>query len=100
MNRAQLHGTSGANSGQIDINIEGILVKLPFLKQRKLPKIAEGPMDEKLVNGGPEDFIEQYVMEELMDAFEHKDLKKFKQALEAMVLGMFDWEGHRKNGEM
>ncbi len=75
-------------------------LNLPFLKEKNWPRIAKGPQEDKLINGDPEDFIEQYILDELMDAFEHKDTKKFKQALEAMVLGMFDWERHRKDGKM
>lgn len=61
-------------------------IKLPFLKNKQTPRIAQEPMEEKLVNASPEDLISDHCMTELMNAWESKDHSKFKKALEAVVL--------------
>ena len=49
-------------------------------------------MEEKMVNGSPDDHLESHCAGELMDACETKDVKKFRAAIEALVMNMFDWE--------
>lgn len=66
-------------------------MKLPFLKHRKLPRIAVDPMQEKLVQGSSSDHLEDYVSGELMDAVANKDVKAFRSAIEALLMGMFEW---------
>jgi hypothetical protein len=64
---------------------------LPFLKESKWPRVGK-PMEEKLVNGDAEDHLEHHCMTELMDAVMNKDIGRFRAALEALVLNMFDRE--------
>lgn len=64
---------------------------LPFLKNKR-PRVAPGPQDEKLVNASPEDHVAEYCIQELMDAVPKKDIKKFRDAVEALVMNMFEWD--------
>lgn len=67
--------------------------KLPFLKNKKLPRVTSEVQDEKIYNGNSDDYLEKHLIEEMMDAHHEKDTKKFRQALEAVVHGMFVAEG-------
>lgn len=53
-------------------------------------------MDEKLVNGSPEELLEDHLIGELMDAVERHDVKGFRSAMEAMVLHMFEESDERE----
>lgn len=64
---------------------------LPFLKQKRLPRVATEPPDEKLINGDPDDYLEEHCASELMDAYKAKDPKLFRQALEALVMNCFEF---------
>ncbi len=64
---------------------------LPFLKNRSWPRIAK-PMEEKMVNGSPDDHLEAHCAGELFEAIESKDVAKFRHALEALVLNCFESE--------
>jgi len=64
---------------------------LPFLKGRKTPRIAP-PLEEKLVKGSSDELLNHHLISELLDAYEAKDVKLFKQALESLVLQMFDFD--------
>lgn len=66
-------------------------MKLPFLKNRRLPRIATEPMEEKLINGSSDDHLEAHCVGELMEAVQSKDVKKFRSAIEALVMNMFDY---------
>jgi hypothetical protein len=66
---------------------------LPFLKNRKTPRIATEPQEEKLVNGSQDDHIEDQMSSELFDACQSKDASKFRSALEALVMNCFDFDG-------
>jgi hypothetical protein len=68
-------------------------MNLPFLKNRKMPRIAVDPMQEKLVQGSAQDHLEDHVSGELMDAVANKDVKAFRSAIEALLMGMFDFDG-------
>lgn len=68
-----------------------IIVKLPFLKNKTWPRIAK-PIEEKMVNGSADDHLEFHCAGELMDAVETKDVSKFRSALEALVMNMFEHE--------
>lgn len=69
-------------------------MQLPFLKN-KLPRVAKEAPAEKMVNGSPEDHVEDHCIAELIDACEAKDVRKFRQALEALLLNSFDWDGDK-----
>lgn len=66
-------------------------MKLPFLKNSKLPRIAVDPPEEKLIGGS----ISDHVMKELMDAAHDKDVKKFRASLEALLMDYCEGD---KNG--
>lgn len=67
-------------------------MKLSFLKNRRIPRIKTEPQDEKLVNGSASDLLEDHCIGELMDAAQSKDIKRFRAALEALIMNMFDME--------
>lgn len=66
-------------------------MKLPFLKNKHWPRVAK-PMEEKMINGTPEDHLESHCAGELIDAVESKDVAKFRSALEALLMNMFEEE--------
>jgi hypothetical protein len=68
-------------------------MKLPFLKTRRLPRIATEPTEEKLVNASGSDHVDDHCMGELFDAVQAKDVARFRSAVEALVLNLFDFEG-------
>lgn len=65
-------------------------MQLPFLKESKYPRFAKDALKDKLINGSEDDHLEFHCVQELMDSVEHKDVKSFRAALEALVLNMFD----------
>lgn len=65
-------------------------MKLPFLKNRRLPRVAADPQEEKLVNGSASDHLQDHCMGELFEAASEKNVAKFRSALEALVLDMFE----------
>jgi len=65
-------------------------MNLPFLKNRKLPRIATEPREEKLVNASSSDHIDDHMAGELMDAVATKNVAAFRSAIEALVMNMFD----------
>jgi len=67
-------------------------MKLPFLKRHKLPRVEIKNPEEKLINGSAEDHLEDYAIGEMMEAISEKNIKKFRSALEAMVLNQFEEE--------
>jgi hypothetical protein len=66
------------------------MVNLPFLKKRKAPRMQE-PKPERLVNGSPDEMLEDQMIDELMDAAHDKDPSKFRHALEALIMNSFDY---------
>ena len=74
-------------------------MKLPHLKNRKFPRVAPKPMEEKLVQGSESDHMEDYCVGELFDACEQRDPKAFLAAVEALVLNCFDYEGGEDDQE-
>jgi len=69
-------------------------MNLPFLKARRTPRIkVDGLPDEKMINGPDDDVIDAHLCSELMKACEEKDAKKFRLALEALVLNAFEDDG-------
>jgi hypothetical protein len=72
-------------------------MKLPYLKN-KVPRVAKTAPEEKLVQGSPEDYVEDHCLGELFEACEEKDPKKFRQALEVLVMNLFDWDGENNAG--
>jgi hypothetical protein len=67
-------------------------MELPFLKNRKIPRMAKDKPDDKLVNASSQDHIDDYCTQELMDACASKDVKRFRSALEALILNLFQDE--------
>ena len=65
-------------------------MKVPFLKNKKVPRIAVDPPEAKLINGNSSDLLEERCTTELMDAAGTKDVKKFRAALEALVMNCFE----------
>ncbi len=63
---------------------------LPFLKERRWPRIAP-PMDEKSYGLSSDEQLEDACMSELMDAVKDKDPKAFLSALEALVRNCFQY---------
>lgn len=59
-------------------------MKLPFLKNKQMPRVAANPPEDKLVGGS----ISDHVMHEFMEASHNKDVKGFRNAMEALV---YDW---------
>jgi hypothetical protein len=70
---------------------------LPFLKNRKTPRIATEPQEEKLVNGSQDDLINEHMLTELMEACTNKDVKLFRQALEGLIMNMLDMDSQGDN---
>lgn len=70
-----------------------MMTKLPFLKSRRLPKIATDQPDPKLVNGSTTDHLEAHCFGELNESMKTKNVKKFRAALEALVMDCFDFDG-------
>ena len=66
---------------------------LPFLKEKKVPRIAP-PMEEKLYNGSPSEILEDHCLSELMDAAKDKNVSAFRKALEALVINCFEEESN------
>lgn len=64
-------------------------MKLVFLKNKSWPRIAP-PMDTHLVNPSSSDLLEEHCTSELMAAATNHDPTKFRSALEALVLNLFD----------
>lgn len=79
------------------LTILALLMRLPFLKARKTPRVAIDPIEEKLVHGSSDDHINDKLLQELMDATTNSDVKLFRQALEGLVMAMFDWDGDNKD---
>ena len=71
-------------------------MKLPFLKGRQTPRIAP-PMEEKLVQGSADDHINEHMLGELMDAYEAKDVKRFRQSMEGLILNMLNFDGDKED---
>ncbi len=64
-------------------------MKLPFLKERRFPRVAK-PMDEKTINASFEDNLVEHIIGELFDAAMLKDVSRFRSSVEALVLNMFE----------
>ena len=63
---------------------------LPFLKKKRLPLINEKPLEEKVYNESFDDKLEHYLHDELFDAVLMKDVHRFREALKALVMNMFE----------
>ena len=68
-------------------------MKLPFLKTRKTPRVAIDPIEEKLVQGSSDDHMNEHMLNEFCDAAKAKDVKLFRQAVEGLIMNMFDFDG-------
>jgi hypothetical protein len=67
---------------------------LPFLKEKKWPRIAK-PMEEKSVGLSSDEQLEEQCVSELMEACASKDAVMFRRAVEALVLSMFEFQGEQ-----
>ncbi len=65
---------------------------IPYLKN-KVPRVAPEPTAERLVNGSGSDHLDDHMTGELMEACANKNTQQFRNALEALVLNLFDWDG-------
>lgn len=74
-------------------------MKLPFLKSRRTPRVNPDPIEEKLVQGSSDDHMNDHMLGELLDSYEAKDVKLFRQALEGLVMNMMDWDGDSENAD-
>lgn len=64
---------------------------LPFLKERKWPRIAKS-MEQKSYGLSSSDKLEEHCIDELMDAVATQHVSAFRKALEALVLNCFEDE--------
>lgn len=76
------------------VSLALVIVKLPYLKNKRLPRIATEPLTEKLVSGHPKDLMEDAMVDELIEAVQGKDVRLFRMALEALLLNSLEWESH------
>jgi len=58
-------------------------MKLPFLEESKWP-ISKEP-DERVVNPSHDKQIEDHLIDELMQALEHKEASKLRETLIALI---------------
>ena len=66
-------------------------MKLPFLKNSKLPRVGK-PQDEKTINASLEEKLQDHLFDELTAAKDQKDVTRFREAIEALVLSCFEEE--------
>jgi hypothetical protein len=66
-------------------------VKLPFLEESKWPASKES--EEITVNPSYDTQIQEGLVDEMLHAFEAKDVKGFAQSLKALIQSIKD-EGH------
>lgn len=68
-------------------------MQLPFLKEKKWPRIAK-PMEEKGYGFDTDEQIEEACIDELFEAAHQRDAAGFRRAIEALVMNCFeDGEG-------
>lgn len=58
-------------------------MKLPFLQESKWP-ISKEP-EERVVNPSHDTSLQDHLMDELLSALEHKDRKRLREALQALI---------------
>lgn len=80
---------------------------LPFIQKNKRPRVAtpeEARLpEEKVINGSPADELVSHCFQELMDAVTKKDPYRFRQAVSALVMNLFqepDATDHRQIPEV
>lgn len=61
----------------------------PYLKKSRWPALAK-PREERSFGLSYQEKMHDQVSGELMDAAEHKDAKRFRSALEALILNLFE----------
>lgn len=67
-------------------------MKLSFLKSKRWPRVAPQQPDEKSVGLNADDALSDHCVSELMEAVTDKNVGKFRQAVEALVMAMFEDE--------
>lgn len=63
-------------------------MKLSFLKNKRWPRIAP-PMEHKSVGLDASDKLDEHLNQELLDAVADKNVARFRAALEALILNLF-----------
>lgn len=64
-------------------------MKLPYLKHKSWPRDGQ-KIEEKLIQGSASDHLDHHCCQEMFDAVEHKDIKRYRAALEALVMNCFE----------
>lgn len=64
-------------------------MQLPFLKEKKWPRIAKA-LEERSYGLSVSEALEDHCIGELMEAYETKNLMAFRHALEALILSCFE----------
>lgn len=65
----------------------------PFLKRSRWPRLAK-PMEEKSYRLSYADKMYDHLSGEMMESVGNKDVKRFRSALEALVLNLFEDQEH------
>lgn len=74
-------------------------MNLPFLKNRRLPRIqTEAPMEE-MVQGPESDVVDHYVCNMLLQAIKDKDVAALRECIDSLVMNAFDWDGEDASDE-
>lgn len=66
-------------------------MKLPFLQESKWPTAIEP--EERVVNPSSDKQLQDHLMDELLSAMEHKDSKRRREAMVALIHSIFE-ESH------
>ena len=70
-------------------------MKLAFLKSRRTPRsnpAQDKLQDSKLINGSPDDILDDHMIGELFDSYKSKNIDKFRAALAALTMNCFTHE--------
>ncbi len=65
-------------------------MQLPFLKARRTPRVKSD--DSSVISVDSDDDFDLHVSRELISALESKDVRSFRDAIEALVLNAFECE--------
>ncbi len=72
-------------------------MQLPFLKARRTPRVkVENEKDAYDSSPDEDAVIDSHLSHELISALESKDVRLFREALEAIVLNAFEQEESRE----
>lgn len=65
-------------------------MQLPFLKNKRWPRIETPFLEEKTYGQSPSDKLEELCIDELFEACEEKNVSAFRESVEALILNCFD----------